>query len=896
MRFKLGVISILLLSPMVCSAADRASAGGFPPVFIPAFGTEAQFMVETPDARATFSRDSATFYIHQVRLRTEFVGAKASALDGLGQLPATANFLLGADPSNWRTGLPTYRGVIYRRLYPGIDATYGSTGQRLKSEFLVAAGADPRQIRIRYPDARDLQIEPDGSLRVFAEGVDFREAAPDVYQQPAAGTRVRIAAAYRLEDAHSLTFEMGNYDPALPLVIDPVITYSTYLGGSGMGAVTAVARDSAGNLYAAGWTEAVNFPIAGAAQAANAGGVDSFIVKLSPDGSSLVYATYIGGSGDDRAAGIAVDSSGQAYVSGATGSSNFPLIAAARSVFVGGKEAFALKLNAVGSVLLYSTYLGGSNYEVATGIAVDTSGNAYVAGDTLSTDFPVLNPTQATIGGKMDGFITKLSPTGSILFSTFLGGAEDEHIGGIAADSSGNAYVAGGTLSTNFPVATPIQPANGGGQDAFVSKLKTTATPQLVFSTYLGGTGGSAFSPEQANAIAIDSSGNSYVAGVVSSAGFPTTTGTLQTAFAGSRDIFVAKLNAAGTARVFSTYLGWSGFDWANAIAVDPSGNAYVAGYTSSVGFSNFGGLQSGFNGLYDAFLLKINPTGNTLLFSTLYGGTGSDQANAIAVDANGNMFAGGQTSSLGFPILGAIQSSNNGGSIGWLARIGSPVVPAQVPSADWVTVVYGGGGTATVTAHFSHPAGAAALTSVAVLLSRTAAIDFACYITYNPSTDTLTLASDVVSSGGATLTPGSGSGSAANSQCQLNGAGSSRTLSGNNLTLTLALTLDPGFPGNTTVYLYASDANGNTGWVAKTGTSQVSADSVSPNAATGASAVFTFVFSDTANATNVLGMAMLINTSVAFTNACSLVYDRAAGTISLAYDNSLGATPKPLN
>jgi hypothetical protein len=343
---------------------------------------------------------------------------------------------------------------------------------------------------------------------------------------------------------------------------------------------------------------------------------------------------------------------------------------------------------------------------------------------------------------------------------------------------------------------------------------------------------------------------------------------------------------------MYSTYLGWTGFDWANGIAVDSGGNAYVTGYTSSTGFANVGGVQAGFNGLYDAFVSKLSSAGNTLAFSTLYGGTGSDQAAAIAVDASGNMFVGGQTTSLDFPTQGALQSTNVSGITGWVARLGVTAPPSQVPSADSANNVYGSGGAVTVTVQFSHLAGASALTSVAMLLSRTSSVDFGCLVTYVPSSNTLTLANNVAASGSTSITPGSGT--AQNSQCQLNGAGSSRTIAGTTLTLTLSLVLDTGFPGNNTVYLYAADASVNTGWVAKAGASQVSADSVSPSSGTGASQVFTFVFSDSKSAANVWGAAITINSTVSAVNACSLVWDRAAGTLALLYDSATGSSAKP--
>lgn len=880
---------------ILCVCCVGLSASGLPPLFVPNAGqapAEVQFLAESGGVRAAFTVEGLTLVQGGASLRIRFVGSQPGSWEGVDASGARANFLTGGDPGSWRTNLPLFGGAVYRDLYPGIDALYGTDLRRWKSEFRVAPGADPTQIQWRYGDG-EVSVDETRRLWVRTDQSTFSEDPPVVYSVLPDGSHRSVEAEYLVGADGTVGFQLGFYNPALPLVIDPVITYSTYLGGTGNGAVTGVARDGLGNLYAAGWTESLDFPIAGAFQASNRGGVDAFVVKLDPTGSSLLYATYIGGSGDDRAAAIAVDSLGQAHAVGSTASSNFPLASAARSTMVGGREAFALKLNAAGSALAYSTFLGGSNTDSATALAVDASGFAYVAGDTYSADFAVTgDAVQSAFGGRVDAFLAKLSSAGAITYSTFLGGLLDEHAGGVVTDGTGIAYVVGGTLSTNFPVVASLQATNAGGQDAFVTKIQTVGTPAVLYSTYLGGSGGSALAPEQANAVALDGSGNLYVTGVVSSTNFPVTSGTLQTNAGGSRDVFICKLNPTGTVRLYSTYLGWTGFDWANGIAVDSAGSAYVTGYTSSVGFSNVGGLQSGFNGLYDAFVTKLNPAGNALSFSTLYGGTGSDQANAIAVDANGNMFLGGQTSSFDFPAQSALLSTNLSGNTGWVARIGVTAPPSQVPSADDATIVYGANGAATITARFSHPGGAAALTAVAVLLSRTATVDFACWITYNPSTNSISLANNVSSSGN-TSTP-LGSGSLQNTQCTINTAASSRTMSGNTLTLTLSTVLDAGFPGNNTIYLYAADASVNTGWVAKAGTSVVSVDSAAPSAGSGASQVFTFVFSDTRNAANVWGAAITINSTLSNVNSCSLVWDRAAGTIALLYNSGAGSSPKP--
>jgi len=891
------ILLLLLAIGFTTLAADTKHA--LPIFFIPNAGQTdpaIRYIAQTREMMAGFALDSVVFQIHETQLRVHFAGANPSvSIEGVGAMAARANYLIGNDPAAWHTSLPTYRGIVYRNLYTGIDMNYAGRGPKLESEFLVAAGADPNQIRLEYPGADRIFIDARGDLVVQCAAAELREQAPVAYQE-FEGVRHPVEAAYRILGGNTIAFDLGDYDATLPLVIDPVISYSTYLGGTAQSAVTALAVDASANLYAAGWTEAIDFPVSNAIQAVNRGGVDAFVFKLNPAGSTLLYATYIGGRGDDRAAGIAVDSSGQIYLAGSTASADFPLVSSIRPTLGGIRDAFVVKLNAIGNLLVYSTFLGGIGYDAATAIAVDAAGNAYISGDTQSTDFPISSPVQSVLGGATDAFITRLTPAGAISFSTYLGGTNDEHAGGIAVDASGGIYIAGGTLSTNFPLAAPLQAANGGSQDAFVTKISTSPAA-LVYSTYLGGAGGQAGSPEQANAIAVDSTGSAYVAGVTNSANFPVTAGAFQTAFNGVQDAFVTKLNAAGSAKVYSTYLGSFSFDWASGIAVDSGGNAYVAGYTSSSGFPVVGGVQAGFNGFYDAFVSKLNPLGNGLTFSTMFGGTGADQANAIAVDSSGNVFIGGQTSSLDLPLQGAIQSSNVGGSTGWVARLGVTAPPPQLPAANSVAPSSGSGNAVTFTAQYSHPAGAGSLVTVALLLNTTASLNFGCYVTYSPATNLFALANDDASTGGVSVTPGGGSG--ANDQCVLNGAGSSASIAGTNLTLTVSITFQPAFAGTKTVYLYAADAVSNTGFLAK-GTWTVtipppmpSADSVSPNASTGASQTFSFVFSDTQSSSNLTVMAMLFSTSGSLSNSCYIVYDRVAGSIRLFSDNAQGSGSK---
>jgi hypothetical protein len=563
----------------------------------------------------------------------------------------------------------------------------------------------------------------------------------------------------------------------------------------------------------------------------------------------------------------------------------------------GSKTAFVLKLNALGNALLFSTYLGGSTYDMGTAIAVDATGHAYIGGDTQSADFPTIGAFQAAIGGGFDAFVTKLNSNGTYVFSTFLGGAGNEHVGGIAVDSSGATYVAGGTYSTNFPLAGAIQATNHGGQDAFVAKVGASGTI-LVYSTYLGGSG--VITSEEANGIAVDAGGNAYVAGVANSADFPVTAGAFQVNFKGVSDAFVTKINPPGTAWVYSTYLGGTDLDWASAIGIDSAGNAYAAGYTSSGDFPQSNPVQAAFGGLYDAFVAKLNTTGNTLGFSTWFGGSGSDVVNALAVDANGNMFLGGQTNSLNLPLMGSIQAANNGGSVGWLARLGVTAPPPQIPSAVSVTPSSGSGNTAVFSAQYSDSGGAAALTAVSLLVNSSASPGFACYVSYDAVSQVLSLANDDPATGSQVVTFGGGS--RQNSECVVNGAGSSVSLAGGTLTLNLSLTFLPGFTGAKTTYLYAADAGANTGWVARGAWTvvipppQASAISVSPNGASGASQIFTFAFSDSQSAANLVSMSMMFNaTNASVANACDIVYDPNAGIVYLMLDSGIGATFKPV-
>jgi hypothetical protein len=529
-------------------------------------------------------------------------------------------------------------------------------------------------------------VDAQGDLVLQTTVGPIRQRKPVIYQE-VDGVRKDIPGGYVLKGEHQVGFKLAAYDASQALVIDPVLSYSTYLGGSGEDRDPAIAVDAAGNAYVTGHTESTDFPTtAGAFQTTFGGGPfnggDAFVTKLNATGSALVYSTYLGGSGGDSGRGIAVDTAGNAYVTGYTASTNFPTTAGAFQTTRGGflMDAFVTKLNPTGSALVYSTLLGGSDLDSGEGIVVDAAGNAYVAGGTSSTDFPTTaGAFQTTFGGGAnqggDAFVTELNPTGSALvYSTYLGGSGGDSAASIAVDADGNAYVTGRTLSTNFPTtAAAFQPTFGGGVccggDAFVTKLNPTGSAPLVYSTYLGGS-----DYDIGTGIALDTLGNAYVTGTTLSTDFPTTAGAFQATYGGGGDAFVTKLNPTGWA-LYSTYLGGSGGDSGRGIAVDAAGNAYVTGSTTSTNFpTTAGALQTTFTGgvspyggyFTDAFVTQLNPTGSApLVYSTYLGGGGDDVGNAIALDTlpNPNVYVTGYTFSPNFPITtGAFQTMHVGG------------------------------------------------------------------------------------------------------------------------------------------------------------------------------------------------------------------------------------------
>jgi hypothetical protein len=685
-------------------------------------------------------RSTASFRSDVVRM--QLAGASPDVhVIGADKLPGAANYFIGNDPTRWHSGVATFGKVEYEDVYPGVDLVYYGNKQQLEYDFVVAPYADTKLIHLRFAGAKKLKLDPNGDLEIIARNGRVAFHRPVAYQEKD-GTRLTVNGRFTLLAGGEAGFAIESYDRAKPLVIDPTLSYSTYLGGSnGSSYGTAIAVDSSGNAYVTGVVYATDFPsTSGAYQTSNdksASTFDAFVAKLNPTGTALVYATYLGGSGNtsvagtlnhgDYPTGIRVDSSGETYIAGIAYSVDFPVTAGVlqgtnRGGANGVSNGFVTKINAAGSGLVYSTYLGGSGLSGYAGqaslsipspggdgcasIAIDASGDAYLTGTAYSTDFPVTSAAyQATnksaSTGRPNAFVTKLNPQGSALdYSTYLGGSIGDGGSGIAVDSGGNAYIDGATYSSDFPLTgSALQSANltspSVGSNGFVAKLNSTGS-SLVYSTYLGGSG-NANGPSGNNngdaalSIALDSTDNAYVFGLTASQDFPVTGDVLQSvnkAFAvGAPDYFIAKVNPLGSGLVYSTYLGGSQpslSPGSNGLALDSSGDAYVTGYVLATDFPVSSNayqssptcalVTSGSVTEYTSPVFsEINPSGTALLYSTYFGGTGGpvsvvagvssrtcDYGYGLGLDSEGNAYLTGSAVSANFPTTsGAFQTSN---------------------------------------------------------------------------------------------------------------------------------------------------------------------------------------------------------------------------------------------
>ncbi len=714
-------------------------------------GCNYQFSLSPAEVQITLGKNG----VKPATVRMDFVGPNPGAhISGDTELPGKVNYLMGNDPAAWRTGVPTFARVRVEELYPGVDLVYYGNQRQLEYDFTLASGTDPNLIKIHFDGADKISIGGKGELILALGRDEICQPAPVIYQM-VAGARQAVAGGYRLINRHTVVFAIGNYDHRLPLVIDPVLSFSTYFGGNSSDAAWSIALDTNGFMYITGQTLSTQFyPTSGAFQTNFAGGGvtgDAFVAKLTTNAQSIIYFTYLGGSADDIAYALTVDAAGHAYVAGTTDSANFPVTnAIPGGTKISGTfypaDAFVAELETNGSKLVYSTYLGGSGFDAAYGIAVDSSNDTYVTGFTYSTNFPTTpNAFQKTLAVtnwayqayyNANAFVTEIGAGGTnLVYSSYLGGTNFDEGKGVAVDSSNNVYVTGFTASTNFPVTNAIYqqfvsvmfttnsaPTNQvlttnlfngyllngvtnltSADDAFVAKFAPACT-SLIYSTLLGGT-----NSDVANSIAVDGSGNAYVTGWTLSTNFPNTvtniaglynglTNNAAFAFPIITNAFLTQITWSGSnaAIGYSAVFGGTNFggDVGYGVTVDPSGNAYVVGASSTTNFPaiNTPGLLGATNaGGSDVFVIVFSNNANGILYSGYLGGSGNDYGYGIAVDSQTNVYITGTTASANFPVFNDQgQTSLRGASDAFLAKIGGtvlmPVITTQPTNqALWV-------------------------------------------------------------------------------------------------------------------------------------------------------------------------------------------------------------------
>jgi hypothetical protein len=595
-------------------------------------------------------------------------------ISGMEQLPGQSNYLIGNDPTKWHTGVPAFGRVRYEGVYPGIDIVYYGNRGQLEYDLVAAPGSDPSRIRLLFTGARRMRVAADGDLVLTAGTEEVRFRKPVIYQPSpdgAAGHRTAVEGNFVLRGGNQAGFELAAYDRSRPLVIDPAIVRSTYLGGNGKDLGYSVAVDGQGAVYVTGsTTSAAGFPLPGCFDCVLGGPMDAFVTKFLPNGTGFFYSTYLGGAGSDAGFGIAADGAGNAYVTGETNSPNFPQFGPFLPPGGGVSDAFVTALNA-GGLPIYSTYLGGAGTDVGRGIAVDPAGNAFVTGSTNSNNFPVAVCFQCARQGGTDAFIAGFNPAGFLRFSTYFGGHGNDIGYGISLDANDQIGITGSTTSLNFPIAACVQCINGGGQDAFASALVfNPGVPSLVlaWSTYWGGTNN-----EAGLGIVMDNIGQAWITGYTDSVNFPITANCVQCVNAGGQDAILVRFNL-NLAPLFSDYLGGAGADTGRAIAQTPPGTVpavYVTGDTTSLNFplaaciavTGPGLTGCANNGGDDAFVAEYTLAGGPIqIFSSYLGGTGNDAGRGIAVGPLG-AYVTGSTASHHFPIHGpCTQCVYNGG------------------------------------------------------------------------------------------------------------------------------------------------------------------------------------------------------------------------------------------
>ncbi len=597
-------------------------------------------------------------------VRVRFEGQnRNSRLMGEHVLNGTAHFFIGNDPSRWQRSVPLYGEVIYQDIYTGINLHYREERGHLKSTFIVSPGANPSSIHYIIEGGNPVRIDQAGALVISTrEGRQIREDPPTAFQEMA-GMVKSIPVRYNLAGEGEIEYVLGKYDPDYPLVIDPEIITSGYLGGNVEETAYGIALDPKGTIFVTGTTYSGDFPVTDTSFNATWGGfTDIFVTAYTREGTEVLYSTYIGGSGNDNGWAIAVNKEGTVYITGSTECPDYPIKNAFQPTMAGAYDAILTTLSPDGSALGFSTYLGGSEMDDARDIALSSRNNSvYLAGITRSKDFPVKNAVQKKSGGELDAFITVIDGNGTaIISSTYLGGRQDDYGRGIALDANDSIYVTGYTYSSkssDFPVKDPLMGPHTATYDAFMSRYAPDAL-DLIYSTYLGGSWG-----DRASDIAVTPNGTAYVIGYTYSGDFPTTPGAFQRVFGGGvdTDAFITGIAPDGQSITASTYLGGSKDDFGKGITLTPDGHVYVTGGTASADFPLYEPWKNSLSGPMDAFVTGLDASLSKPVISTYFGGNGSDYGNAAASDSRSVVFIAGSTNSDNIPAIRAYQVRNGG-------------------------------------------------------------------------------------------------------------------------------------------------------------------------------------------------------------------------------------------